>query len=430
MEGKIKTEPHFTPIREQWDSLKTMFPKTEMSETTQDDDLEAQIREAQAQLAQLKKQRELIEIQQKVAEETRELELARKRLSATATSSSPLTTASKADIRPKGPGQGQGPPKKQCIARESLPPTGPASQTPTRRSSDPSSPRTQKPVQPNTQQKPLQPKQPAKTPVKPSPKQVSITTPQNQPQASTDDSIPNGPSSNLDQLRALAAATRTPSKPPTPQPTGNNTTPGDPFNPPSQPASTGKPQNPPPVPNLPVYHGRALGEFKHFTTCIERHFDKYPEWYTTEERKVARAQNGVSLNLEDGWKRQLRTTAIQNTYPNFCTFLIEQLQNGVPSEFAKSRYYGCYQRSSQSISDFSNWIMQWPAHFQNHDSERDRMRHLFEHSLNKVQKAAEKTHLDFEHYHDFLQYLQSVEDRLDRGPHSRERENPRKRPRD
>ncbi|CAG8125940.1 unnamed protein product [Penicillium salamii] len=419
MEAKIKTEPHFTPIREQWDSLKTMFPKPDMSETsTQDDDLEAQIREAQAQLAQLKKQRELIEIQQKVAEETRELELARRRLSATANSSSPLTTASKADIRPKPQGPGQGPPKKQCVARGSLPPTGPASQTPTRRSSDPSSPQTQKPGHPNTQLKFLSPKQPAKTPVKPSPNQVSITTPQNQ-QASTNDSIPYGSSPNLDQLRALAAATRTPSKPPTPQPLGNNT--------PSQPASTGKPPNPP---NLPVYHGRALGEFKHFTTCIERHFDKFPEWFTTEERKVARAQNGVSLNLEDAWKHHLRTTATQNTYANFCTFLIEQLQNGVPAEFAKSRYYGCYQRSSQSISDFSNWIMQWPAHFQNHDSERDRMRHLFEHALNKVQKACEKTHLDFEHYHDFVGYLQSVEDRLERGPLSRERENPRKRPRD
>ena len=55
-----------------------MFPKTETDDTmTATMDLEAEIRQAQNQLAQLKKQRELIEIQQKVAEERSELELAR-----------------------------------------------------------------------------------------------------------------------------------------------------------------------------------------------------------------------------------------------------------------------------------------------------------------------------------------------------------------
>jgi hypothetical protein len=186
------------------------------------------------------------------------------------------------------------------------------------------------------------------------------------------------------------------------------------------------------VPNVPVYNGRALGEFKNFSMGLERHFDKYPEWYKVDERKVTRALKHVALNIEDEWKRHVRHLPAEKvTYDRFCTFLIHQLQNGVYPDVARSRYMDSYQRPAQSVTDFSNWMQQWVPHFPNNDSERDRMRHLFEHLMNRVRNEADKTHLDFDNYYEFVEYLQRVEDSIGSRAESLGRRaiNPRKRPR-
>ncbi|KAJ6038750.1 hypothetical protein N7499_003610 [Penicillium canescens] len=209
---------------------------------------------------------------------------------------------------------------------------------------------------------------------------------------------------NLERLRELAAATR----------------------------SASSPSQAPPVPNVPVYHGRALGEFKNYAMRLECHFNRYLDWYNTDERKVTRALKHVALTLEDKWKRQIRERpSEQVTFGGFCTFLIHQLQNGVYPKVAKARYINSYQRPSQSVTDFSNWLQQWEPHFDNDFSERDRMRHLFEHLSNRVRDEADKTYLEFIHYYDFVIYLQRVEDSIDKraGPLDKKFSNPRKRPR-
>lgn len=92
---KPGSESNIHRIQERWESLNEMFQTTDPEPAApvgSADDLEAEIRQAQAQLSRLKKQRELIDIKQKVAEEERELELARTRLLAATTLEVPPAT--------------------------------------------------------------------------------------------------------------------------------------------------------------------------------------------------------------------------------------------------------------------------------------------------------------------------------------------------
>lgn len=387
--SQIGSVSNINRVQEKWDSLSEMFQNTDPEPYGSADDLEAEIRQAQAQLSRLKKQRELIDIKQKVAEEERELERARSRLLATSSLElSPVTPAPTPSKEPEPKNKaGNDAQKKTVIAREprKAPPTEPSSH---RQSES----RTPNPTDP-----------------KPSPKVAK--------------NLVSG--LNLEQLRALAAASRAPAS-------ATVKSESHPVKPPTVPSHSESSAQPPPVPNVPVYNGRALGEFKNFTMGLERHFDKYPEWYEVGERKVTRAVKHVALNLEDEWKRHIRHIPAEKiSYGKFCTFLIHQLQNGVYPEVAKSRYKDSYQRPAQSVTDFSNWMQQWVPHFPNNDSERDRMRHLFEHLMNRVRNEADKTHLDFDNYYEFVEYLQRVEDSIASRAESLGRRviNPRKRSR-
>jgi hypothetical protein len=346
------------------------------------DDLEAQIQQAQDQLSRLKRQRQLIEIQQQVADEERALEDARIRLVATM-SKEPTPTPTPTQPAPKATEKNNSP-------RRPAPPI----HTPKRPAADRRASETKA--------------QEEDTPAKPITSTLSALA--------------------LDQLRALAAASRSPSAAIKTEPTTLAPT-APAFQPSFQRASDHSVA--PPVPNVPVYNGRALGEYKNYTMGLDRHFDKYPEWYNDDKRKLSRALKHVTLGLEDEWKRHTRNLpSDQVTYGAFCTFLIHQLQNGVYPEVAKARYKDSYQRPAQSVTDFSNWMQQWEPHFNEKLSERDRMRHLFEHLLNRVRDEADKTYLDFTNYHDFVTYLQRVEDNIvTRGEVLGRRANPRKRPR-
>ncbi|CAG8893421.1 unnamed protein product [Penicillium egyptiacum] len=392
---KPGSESNIHRIQERWESLNEMFQNTDLEPAApvgSADDLEAEIRQAQAQLSRLKKQRELIDIKQKVAEEERELELARTRLLAATTlevpPATPASTPSRAEPKQNGKGGVDGAQKKVVTARsEQITATAPVTQAADRH---PSEAKLSEP--------------------KPSPKPAK-----------------NASGLNLEQLRALAAATRSPAAQ-----SAVKTEPRSSLQPSARSFHPEPSVQPPPVPNVPVYNGRALGEFKNFSMGLERHFDKYPEWYKVDERKVTRALKHVALNIEDEWKRHIRHLPAEKvTYGSFCTFLIHQLQNGVYPDVARARYMDSYQRPAQSVTDFSNWMQQWVPHFPNNDSERDRMRHLFEHLMNRVRNEADKTHLDFDNYYEFVEYLQRVEDSIGSRAESLGRRaiNPRKRPR-
>ena len=380
-------------IQERWDSLNEMFENTDTKPaepTGSAEDLEAEIRQAQAQLSRLKKQRELIDIKQKVAEEERELELARTRLLAATTlelpPATPASTPSRADSKQNSKAGIDGGQKKVFAARsEQITAPAPVTQAADRHPSE---------------AKPSEPKPSSKPPVS---------------------------GLNLEQLRALAAATRSPAAQTAVKSESRSS-----LQPSARSFHPESSVHAPPVPNVPVYNGRALGEFKNFSMGLERHFDKYPEWYKVDERKITRALKHVALNIEDEWKRHIRHLPAEKvTYGNFCTFLIHQLQTGVYPDVARSRYMDSYQRPAQSVTDFSNWMQQWVPHFPNNDSERDRMRHLFEHLMNRVRNEADKTHLDFDNYYEFVEYLQRVEDSIGSRAESLGRRaiNPRKRPR-
>lgn len=420
-------EVRFTRIKEQWDQLKTMYPKTETEDAAAAAmDLEAEIRQAQIQLAQLKKQRELIEIQQRVAEERRELELARDKLQAITNSVhvspatpavTPIVTPSRDD--PRTNARAEVPQKKQCIARTV--PTAPSNNRTDHRSS--SYPSQSTPLQASPLQATTAQLKPCEVKSSPLPPNTSNST--------------SKPS--LDELRALAAASLRPAgdlaaqngesaNAGSHQPGSSEQSSAKPSNPSTQPAAASKA---PPAPNMPLYLGRALGEFKNFAIGLDRHFDKYRDWYQDEEHKVSRALKHVTHGIEDEWKRELRDEpSTKITYANFCFFLIGQLQKGINPQAAKGRYYDSYQRPSQSVTDFSNWMQQWPPNFPNKETERDRMRHLFEHLMNRIRNEASKTHLDFDNYSDFVNYLQGVEDSIEsRGDSLGRGVNPRKRPR-
>ncbi|OGE47219.1 hypothetical protein PENARI_c054G11870 [Penicillium arizonense] len=358
------------PIREQGARLTEMLePNPTQSQPT--DELDTEIREAQAQLANLKRQRRLLEIQQQVADEQIALEVAWNRLAATTSKDCSPTIGPVAKDSVNAQYRGLAAPMQTGDSKAGI-------------------------IQ-------------APDNILPAPSEQAVSPSFRAPQLNlslvkTENTDSNGAADpNLERLRELAAATRSASSP-------------------SQ----------VPVPNVPVYHGRALGEFKNYAMSLECHFNRYLDWYNTDERKVTRALKHVALNLEDKWKRQIRERpSEQVTFGRFCTFLIHQLQNGVYPKVAKARYINSYQRPSQSVTDFSNWLQQWEPHFDNDFSERDRMRHLFEHLSNRVRDEADKTYLEFIHYYDFVIYLQSVEDSIDKraGPLDKKFSNPRKRPR-
>jgi hypothetical protein len=335
------------------------------------DELDTETREAQAQLANLKRQRRLTELQQQVADEQIALAVARNRFAATTSKDHSPTIGPVAKNSVNAQYKGLVAPMQNGDSKAGI------IQAP----NDTLPATSEQAVRPFFRAPQLNP-----SPVK------------------TENTDLNGDSDpNLERLRELAAATR----------------------------SAPLPSQAPPVPNVPVYHGRALGEFKNYAMNLERHFDRYPGWYMTDGRKVTRALKHVAFNLVDKWERQIRKKpSEQLTFGGFCTFLIHQLQNGVYPEVAKARYINSYQRPSQSVTDFSNWLQQWEAHFDNNLSERDRMRHLFEHLSNRVRDEADKTYLEFTHYYDFVIYLQRVEDSFNKraGPLDKKFSNPRKRP--
>ncbi|CAG7990722.1 unnamed protein product [Penicillium nalgiovense] len=365
------------PIQQPWARLtESVEPKFTQSQPT--DELDTEIREAQAQLANLIRQRRLIELQQKIFDEQVALEVARNRLAATSKDRSPIVSpivndSGNTQHRVLATPIQNGYSKAGIIQAPSSALIAPSEQT----------------VRPS-----FRTPQPKFSPVKP--ENTALHGPAN---------------SKLETLGVLTTARISATLP--------HQAPANPNNQTS------------PVPNIPVYHGRALGEFKTYARGLERHFDKYPGWYITDERKITRALKHVAFNLQNEWKRQIRDMPSEQVkFGGLGTFLIHQLQIGVYPEVAKARYMDSYQRPFQSVTDFSNWIQQWESHFHNNLSERDRMRHLFEHLSNRVRDEADKTHLDFTHYYDFVVYLQRIEDSIGKraGPLPKKSSNPRKRP--
>ncbi|CAG8211197.1 unnamed protein product [Penicillium nalgiovense] len=383
LENKHPKIPHSStdttpPIREQWARPTEMFePDATQSQPT--DELDTEIREAQCQLAKLRQQRWLIELQQQLADEQSALEKAWNRLAATTNKDrsptiGPVVKDSvKTQYRKTAAARMQnGDSRYGIIQASNNNLTAPSEQN----------------VSPS-----FRPPQPNSSHFKP------------------ENTVSNGPANPMTKsLRELATANRSTALPP--------------------PCSANLNTQAPPAPKVPVYHGRALGEFKNYARVLERHFKIYPEWYKTDERKINCARTHVAFDLENEWNRRIHDIpSKQITFGGFCTFLIHQLRNGVYPEVAKARYMESHQRPFQSVTDFSNWIQQWEPHFCNNFSDRDRMRHLFEHLTNTVRNKADKTHLDFTHYNDFVVYLQRVEDSIDKraGPLGKKLNNPRKR---
>ncbi|CAG8013708.1 unnamed protein product, partial [Penicillium salamii] len=340
------------------------------------DELDTEIREAQAQLANLIRQRRLIELQQQISDEQAALEVARKWLAATSSKDRSPTvmnhSVNRQDRVLVTPMQ-NGYSKAGITQAPSTALTATSEQT-----------------------------------VRP-----SFRTPQpNSPPVKSEHTALNGPAISKLEISGEHATAKILATLPYQAPANSNN------------------QNPP-VPDILVYYGRALGEFKNYTRSLGRHFHKYSGWYITDERKVTWALKHVAFNLQNEWKRQIRDMpSEQVTFGGLCTFLIHQLQNGVYPEVVEARYMDSFQRPSQSVTDFSNWIQQWEPHFHNNLSERDRVRHLFEHLSNRVREEADKTHLDFTLYYDFVVYLQRIEDSVGKraGPLSKKFNNPRKRP--
>ncbi|KAJ5471282.1 hypothetical protein N7530_008639 [Penicillium desertorum] len=351
----VETPP---PIQAPWSrQTESLEPNPTQSQPT--DELDTEISEAQAQLANLIRQRRLIELQQQVSDEQVALEVARKRLAATSSKDSSPTVSTAVNDSVNRQDKVLITPMRNGYSKAGIIQT------------------------PNTAL------------IAPSEQTVSpdLRTPQSNPSSvELENTALSGPTNPKLKISGEPAT----AKESAPANSNNQTL---------------------PAPNIPVYHGRALGEFKNYARCLEHHFDRYSSWYITDERKVTRTLKHVAFDLQNEWKRQIR-----NKPP-------EQLQIGVSPEVARARYVDSYQRPFQSVTDFSNWIQQWEPHFHNDLSERDRMRHLFEHLSNKVREEADKTYLDFTHYYDFVVYLQRIEDSIDKraGPLRKKFSNPRKR---
>ncbi|KAF3000536.1 hypothetical protein E8E15_000753 [Penicillium rubens] len=365
----VETPPS---IQEPWARLtESLEPNPTQSQPT--DELDTEISEAQAQLANLIRQRRLIELQQQVYDEQVALEAARKRLAATSSKDRSPTVCPAVSDTVNRQDRVLVTPMRNRYSNAGI-------------------------IQaPNTAL--IAPSEQTFSP--------DLRTPQ------------SNPSSVELENTALSGPTNPKLK-----------IPGEPATA-KESAPTNSNNQTSPAANIPAYHGRSLREFKYYARCLEHHFHRYSSWYITDERKITRAIKHVAFDLQNEWKRQISNKPTEQvTFGTLCTFLIRQLQIGISPEVARARYVYSYQRPFQSVTDFSNWMQQWEPHFHNNLSERDRMRHLFEHLSNKVREEADKTYLDFTHYYDLVVYLQRIEDCIHKraGPLRKNFSNPRKRP--
>ncbi|KAJ5591457.1 uncharacterized protein N7459_001826 [Penicillium hispanicum] len=185
------------------------------------------------------------------------------------------------------------------------------------------------------------------------------------------------------------------------------------VSPPKGPRSQSRPKlSPvPPEPHLKPYEGKSWWECRNLLSNLDAQFSKYPAYYT-EDGKVLCGKRYLSPDLLNKWNAYANRLS-RVPWLAFCTFVSQQLPCDIPQEKARAIYQKAEQKPSQSVTIFSLSMLRYAPYF--NPRGHNRLRHLWDHTLPAIRSASQKTWRDFEDFHEFVAYLQEVQNSL-QGP--------------
>ncbi|KAJ5609261.1 hypothetical protein N7528_009828 [Penicillium herquei] len=161
----------------------------------------------------------------------------------------------------------------------------------------------------------------------------------------------------------------------------------------------------PAAPRVPTYMAGSWWEFRNFTGNIEVHFKTHANYYD-DERKIEAGKGCLHEPLLARWN------AYANRLPRvswltFCTFLVQLLPPDGTEQESRKLYCNVKQGHGQSLRDFVFLMLRYAKCWNTKD--HNRLLHLWERINPSIRDQCSRTWRDFEDFHDFVTYLQSVE---------------------
>ncbi|KAJ5947758.1 hypothetical protein N7466_000773 [Penicillium verhagenii] len=165
----------------------------------------------------------------------------------------------------------------------------------------------------------------------------------------------------------------------------------------------------PPKPPVPTYQGHDWGECRNSTGNIEVHFKKYAAFYCNDARKIQTGRGAIARQLVGQWDSYAKKLTTP-TWFSFCTFLVEVMPLAGGEENCRHNYNQMYQRENQPVREFVLHSLRYAKSWKKNG--HCRLRHLYDRLAPPLGASLDKTWRDFTDYHEFVEYLVKVQDKL------------------
>ncbi|CAI7674849.1 unnamed protein product [Penicillium pancosmium] len=107
-------------------------------------------------------------------------------------------------------------------------------------------------------------------------------------------------------------------------------------------------QHPGPEPSVPKYEAESWPACLKLMQVLEMHFSMYPEFYSFEDRKVQLGEKYLCATFASEWDDRRRK--LQGpSWVAFCLFLAEQLAKFVKPDVARRNYTSTYQKQAECV---------------------------------------------------------------------------------
>ncbi|KAJ5988656.1 hypothetical protein N7481_003866 [Penicillium waksmanii] len=183
-------------------------------------------------------------------------------------------------------------------------------------------------------------------------------------------------------------------------------------------------QHPAPDPSMPKYQADSWQSCLKLMQALETHFSIHPEFYSFEDRKVQLGEKYLNAALASEWDDRRRKLR-GPSWVAFCLFLAEQLAEFVKPDVARRKYTGTYQRQGEGILNFAMYLQQYAPHF--NSAHHNRVRHFHDRVLPKFRNRAGRKWHNFDGLHEIVECMVKVEQSLPNydglGPRKRVRAN-------
>lgn len=162
-----------------------------------------------------------------------------------------------------------------------------------------------------------------------------------------------------------------------------------------------------------MYETTRFGFLKDFVNDLEAHFSAHPSYYDTESQKIATGLRYIVPKMHPAWKKHLtRFCGANPTWFDFRTFFAYQVRQGLGVADATREYMKAAQRDEQPVSEFALWMQGLESYIPRLANEKERMKGIYDRILPVVRKKLEKNFNQFEDYHEFIAYMQDMENSM------------------